>query len=185
MPIINAETLREHLERDLPGVLAPPPATARQEPAAEEEQKPKGKGKGKHAPAKPDFLTTDDAVVLAERLPEVATYLRDKLGYEYLSDIAVVDYLDDDLFEIVYRFYTLEGGDSLVVKVRVPRSKPLVPSLTPIWPGATFHEREGYDLYGIRFKGHPYPKRIYMWEEFKGFPMRKDFPRQGDKYLPE
>jgi NADH-quinone oxidoreductase subunit C len=178
MPVLShAEELRERLQRDLPGavVLPPPPP----EPAAEgEEPEPKAKGK-----EKPDFLTTSDTVVVAERLTEVAHYLRDTLGYEYLSDIAVVDYLADDLFELVYRFYHLDGGGDVVVKVRVPRGQPVVPALTPTWPGANFHEREGFDLFGITFQGHPDLRRLYLWEEFEGHPMRKDFPRQGDKYL--
>jgi len=178
MPAISAETLLELLNRDLFGVVVPPqPTTAKKE----EEDHPKGK----HAKQKPDFLTTRDTVVVAQRLVDVVTYMRDKLGYTYLSDIATVDYLDDGLFELVYRFYHLEGGNELVIKVRVLRDHPNVPSITPIWPAANFHERESYDLFGIQFIGHPYLKRIYMWDEFEGHPMRKDFPRQGDKYLPE
>jgi NADH-quinone oxidoreductase subunit C len=167
---ISAENLRTLLERDLPGVLAPP-AEVPTEPAA----------KGKKA----DFLTTNDTVVVAERLRDVAVYMRDTLGYAYLSDIAVVDYLNDGLLELVYRFYHPAGGGSLVIKVRVPRDNPHVPALTPVWKGANFHEREGYDLFGVIFDDHPNLQRIYMWEEFVGHPMRKDFPRQGDKYLPE
>jgi NADH-quinone oxidoreductase subunit C len=180
MPSISAENLRERLERDLPGVIAPPPTpTTEPEPAADPP------AKGKHAAKKPDFLTTEDTVIVAERLLDVAVYMRDTLGYAYLSDIAVIDYLDDGLLELVYRFYHPEGGGSLVLKVRVPRDNPHVPALTPIWEGANFHEREGYDLFGVIFDGHPNLQRIYMWEEFEGHPMRKDFPKQGDKYLPE
>lgn len=178
MPGITAETLCEYLNRDLPGAVAP----ARTPPPKDEgsEEKP---AKGKRT--KPDFLSTSDTVVFAERVADVARYIRDVLHYTYLSDIAVVDYLDDGLFELVYRFYHLEGGDSLVVKTRVPRDQTQVPSLTSFWPAANFHEREGFDLFGIQFVGHPDLKRIYMWEEFEGHPMRKDFPRQGDKYLGE
>lgn len=177
MPGITAETLCEYLNCDLPGAVAP----ARTPPPEDvAEEKP---AKGKHA--KPDFLKTSDTVVLAERLADVARYIRDVLHYTYLSDIAVVDYVDDGLFELVYRFYHLEGGDPLVVKTRVPRDQTQVPSLTPFWPAANFHEREGFDLFGIQFVGHPDLKRIYMWDEFEGHPMRKDFPRQGDKYLGE
>jgi NADH-quinone oxidoreductase subunit C len=124
-------------------------------------------------------------MVEAERLIAVATYMRDTLGYAYLSDIVVVDYLDAGLFELVYLFYHPAGGPHLSVRVRVPRDAPRVPALTPIWPGANFIEREAYDLFGINFLGHPYLKRIYLWDEFEGYPMRKDFPKQGDKYLEE
>nr|PZN29654.1 MAG: NADH-quinone oxidoreductase subunit C [Chloroflexota bacterium] len=129
------------------------------------------------------MLATDDAVVHAERLPEVARYLRDTLGYTYLSNITAVDYIADGVIELVYHFYSLQGGPPLVVKTRVPRDNPSVPSLTPEWPGADLQEREAYDLYGVIFPGHPDLRRVYMWEEFEGFPMRKDFPKQGDKYL--
>ncbi len=85
--------------------------------------------------------------------------------------------------ELVYRFYHPAGGSGITLRVRVSRDDPVVPSLTPYWPAANFHEREAFDLFGITFTGHPYLRRIYMWDEFAGFPMRKDFPRQGDKYL--
>jgi len=171
MPNLSAEDLRTRLVRDLPGAVqsvsplkvVPPPAQG-------------------HAPA---AFVTGDTLVEAARIVDVALYLRDRLNYAYLSDICVVDYLADEIFEIVYRFYTVEGGSSLALKVRVPRENPVVPSLTPHWPGANFHEREAFDLYGIVFVGHPYLRRIYMWDEFEGFPMRKDFPRQGDKYIGE
>ncbi|MEI7643879.1 MAG: NADH-quinone oxidoreductase subunit C [Chloroflexales bacterium] len=171
MPNLRAEDLRALLGRDLPGLLqeayplhlAPPPA---------------------HGHAPPPF-TTADALVDADRIIEAALYLRDTLGYAFLSDICVVDYLADGVFELVYRFYHVEGGPSLALKARVPRESPQVPSLTPHWPGANFHEREAFDLYGITFVGHPFLRRIYMWDEFEGFPMRRDFPKQGDKYIGE
>ncbi|NTU83780.1 MAG: NADH-quinone oxidoreductase subunit C [Chloroflexales bacterium] len=171
MPRLNAEELRERLARDLPGAaLAVAPLQVKPPPA--------------HGP-KPAQLVTADTLVAPEKLIAAAVYLRDTLGYAFLSDIAVVDYLTDGVFELVYRFYNVEGGPSLVLKTRVPRDRPEVPSLTPAWPGANFHEREAFDLYGIVFTGHPFLRRIYMWDEFEGFPMRKDFPRQGDKYIGE
>jgi NADH-quinone oxidoreductase subunit C len=176
MPSISAEELRERIGRDLPGILAPSHQSATSSNGAASEQQHGEK-------SRPDFLSTNDTVIVAERLIEAATYMRDSLGYTFLSDIAVVDYLDDGLFELVYRFYHLDGGEGLVLKVRVPRDKPDVPALSPIWPGADFHEREGFDLFGINFVGHPFLRRIYMWDEFEGYPMRKDFPKQGDKYF--
>jgi NADH-quinone oxidoreductase subunit C len=113
----------------------------------------------------------------------VALYVRDTLGYEYLSNITAVDYLADGVIEVVYHFYHLDGGPALAIKTRVPRVQTAVPSLTPVWPGADLQEREAFDLYGVDFVGHPHLKRIYMWDEFEGYPMRKDFPKQGDKYL--
>lgn len=176
MPSISAAELRTRLSTDLPGILEPSPSPVR----ASNNGDPPGSG---HQPAQPDLLTTNDTVVVAERLIEAVTYVRDVLGYTFLSDIAAVDYLADGLFELVYRFYHLDGGGDLVLKARVLRTQPRVPSITPIWPGANFHEREAYDLFGIIFTGHPFLKRIYMWDEFEGYPMRKDFLKQGDKYF--
>lgn len=133
----------------------------------------------------PELLRTSDVVIAAAALPQVVHYLTDTLGYELLSDIATVDYLEHHLFELVYRFYNIAGGSELVLKVRVPRDHPIVPSLTPMLPAAHLHEREAYDLFGIIFRGHPYLHRIYMWDEFEGYPMRKDFPKQGDNYIGE
>lgn len=171
MPTLSPAELRERLARDLPGaILEAAPLRVTPPPA--------------HGP-QPGLFTTGDTLVAPEQLVAAALYLRDTLGYAFLSDIAVVDYLAEGLFELVYRFYSLEGGPALVLKTRVPRERPEVPALTPDWPGANFHEREAFDLYGIIFTGHPYLRRIYMWDEFEGWPMRKDFPKQGDKYIGE
>jgi NADH-quinone oxidoreductase subunit C len=185
MAPISPEALKQLLAQDLPGALAPTPTRARrdgdgQAPAegASARARPR---KGEEGP--PNLLATDDAVVHADRLPAVASYLRETLGYEYLSNITAVDLLADGVIELVYHFYHPQGGPPLVVKTRVPRDDATVPSLTPVWPGADLQEREAYDLFGVRFPGHPRLARIYMWEEFEGFPMRRDFPKQGDKYF--
>ena len=184
MPNMSTTELKERLQRDLPGALAP--ARAKTDHAGNghapttAEPKPKAK-KGEEGPV--DLLATDDAVVLAEQLIDVALYVRDTLGYRMLSNLTAVDYLADGVIELVYHFLHLDGGPPLVIKMRVPREQPVVPSLTPLWPGADLQEREAFDLYGVSFPGHPYLKRVYMWDEFEGFPMRKDFPKQGDKYL--
>ena len=185
MARISVEEFKERLARDVPGALAPERPKAHQDrngaaPQAQAEPRPRGR-KVEEGP--PDLLATNDAVVLPERLPDIAIYLRDTLGYDLLSNLTAVDYLADGVIEMVYHFMNLEGGPPLVVKTRVPREQPVVPSLTPIWPGADLQEREAYDLYGVHFPGHPNLKRVYMWDEFEGHPMRKDFPKQGDKYL--
>jgi NADH-quinone oxidoreductase subunit C len=172
MALLSYEELREQLARALPDTLVEQPLQLPPVPTVG------------HGP-KAEIAPLNGLVVVAERIVEAALYLRDTLGYAFLSDIAVVDYLAAELFELVYRFYNTEGGGSVVLKVRLPRANPTLPSLTPHWPGANFHEREAFDLYGIDFAGHPYLRRIYMWDEFEGFPMRKDFPKQGDKYIGE
>jgi NADH-quinone oxidoreductase subunit C len=183
VPSMSVTELKERLTRDLPGALAssrPRTPAGNGHAPAEAEPKPRAK-KGEEGPV--DLLATDDAVVQANRLTDVALYVRDELGYEYLSNITAVDYLADGVIEIVYHFYHLDGGAPLVIKTRVPREQTAIPSLTPVWPGADLQEREAFDLYGVDFVGHPHLKRIYMWDEFEGYPMRKDFPKQGDKYL--
>ena len=184
MPSMSVAELRERLMRDQPGALAPvrPKTHAATNGHASEESasRPRGR-KVEEGPV--DLLATDDTVVLAERIADVALYLRDTLGYQLLSNITAVDYLADGVIELVYHFYHLDGGPPIVIKTRVPREQAVVPSLTALWPGADLQEREAFDLYGVHFPGHPYLKRVYMWDEFEGYPMRKDFPKQGDKYL--
>jgi NADH-quinone oxidoreductase subunit C len=181
---MSAEELKEHLIRDVPGALAPPhtKASIHNGDGAAPKAEPPAKGK-KVEEGPVDLLATRDAVVLAERIPDVARYVRDTLGYTFLTDLTAVDYLADGVIELVYRFLHLEGGPPLVIKTRVPRERSVVPSITPFWPGADLQEREAFDLYGVEFPGHPNLRRVYMWDEFEGFPMRKDFPKQGDKYL--
>ena len=117
----------------------------------------------------------DGYLVKAKNLIEVATYVRDELGYDLLSSVTGVDYLPDDLLEVVYHVYQTTGGPGLVFKVQVPRADPVVPSLVTVYPGADFQEREAYDMYGFQFVGHPDLRRILMWDGFAGFPLRKDW----------
>jgi NADH-quinone oxidoreductase subunit C/D len=112
----------------------------------------------------------------ASDLTEFATTLRDELGYDYLSSVTAVDYEPEGKMEVVYHAYKTTGGAGVVFKVQVPRMDPIeVPSLVSIYPGAEFQEREAWDLFGIKFTGHPDLRRIFMWEGFAGHPMRKDW----------
>jgi NADH-quinone oxidoreductase subunit C/D len=108
-------------------------------------------------------------------LLEFARILRDEEGYDYLSSLTGVDYLPDGKMEVVYHFYKTTGGHGLQFKVQVPRDNPIVPSLVAIYPGAELQEREAYDLLGIQFDGHPDLRRIFTWEGFAGYPLRKDW----------
>ncbi len=161
---LPAAVIYEHVQQTLPDALVAPASNGTSVLPA----------RGEH-----------DLLIAPAALHDVALLLRDDLGYRLLSDLAVVDYLAAGIFELVYLFFHPAGGDEVCVKVRVPRDAARVPSLTPIWQGANLIEREGYDLFGVEFIGHPYLQRIYMWDEFEGHPMRKDFPRQGDKYIGE
>ena len=111
------------------------------------------------------------------RLVPVATYIRDELGFDWLSNITAADY--PDRIEVVYNVYSTRPelrGPGLPFKVRLPdRADPCVPSLVPVWKGANFQEREVWDMFGVRFDGHPDLRRILLWDGFEGFPLRKDW----------
>lgn len=125
----------------------------------------------------------DTAVVVRARLREVAEFLRDdpELDFNVPIDCTALDWLGKRpvRFEVVYHLYSLAKGHRVRLKVAVPESDPTCPSLTDIWRGMNWHEREAWDLYGIRFVGHPNLKRVLMYEEFVGHPLRKDFPIDG------
>ena len=115
-------------------------------------------------------------VIAPEQLLAVAGHLRD-LGYDYLTHVSATDYADR--IEVVYNLYSTEPdlrGPGIPFKVRLTdRENPRVPSLTPIWKSANVQEREVWDMFGVRFEGHPYLKRVLLWEGFEGHPLRKDW----------
>ncbi len=120
--------------------------------------------------------SADNLVVKGDSLIEVARFLKDTEGldFNFLNFITAVDYYDH--FEVVYLLSSLKHNHSLVVKTRCyDRENPSLPSAVGLWQGADFQEREIYDLFGIRFEGHPNLKRIFLWEGFEGHPLRKDF----------
>jgi NADH-quinone oxidoreductase subunit C/D len=130
----------------------------------------------------PDVVKDDSrhgfqgVVVDKSHLVEVAQAIRDELGFDYLSSATAVDYLGiSDHLEMVYHAYRTTGGPALVFKAQTPRDNAEIPSLIDIWPGADFQEREAWDLYGIKFPGHPNLRRVLLWEGFNGHPMRKDW----------
>jgi len=119
--------------------------------------------------------------VPAHRLLDVARRLRDdpRLRFDMPLDITAVDYLGQpERFEVVYHLLSTVHHHRLRVKARVPEADPTLPSVTPVWVGANWLERETYDLYGIRFAGHPDLRRIYLYDEFEGHPLRKDYPKE-------
>ena len=113
-------------------------------------------------------------------LLEVCQFCKDALGYDYLIDISSVDHFGHEpRFEIVYELCQLENAQNLRLKVKVSEDDPSVNSVTSIWPAANWHEREVFDMMGIRFKNHPDLRRILMWEGYPYHPLRKDFPLEG------
>ena len=121
-----------------------------------------------------------DDVVILERtgLRESFGRLKDEVGFDLLSDITAVDYWQkkEPRFEVVYQIVSRAKRTRLRVRVPVPEDDPTVDSLTPLWRGANFLEREVWDLYGIRFADHPDLRRILLYDEFQGHPLRKDYP---------
>ena len=113
-------------------------------------------------------VNKEDLSSLAARLKESP-----ELAFDYLNYITAIDYFSH--FELVYQTTSLKHNHSLVIKTRCDRSGASVPSITGVWKGADFQEREVYDLMGIRFEGHPDLKRIFLWEGFEGHPLRKDY----------
>jgi NADH-quinone oxidoreductase subunit C len=118
----------------------------------------------------------------SEDLVRVAEFLKSEsaLAFDLIVDICGVDrYQGDERFEVVYHVYSLRNRRYLRLKVRAGEENPVVPTVTGVWPGANWHEREAWDMFGIRFAGHPDLRRLYMPEEFEYHPLRKDFPLMG------
>ena len=107
------------------------------------------------------------------------------LHFDFLSDITAVDYWKkkEPRFEIVYQLLCLQSGKRLRVRVPVAEENAAIESLTPLWRGANFMEREVWDLFGIKFIDHPDLRRILLFDEFKGHPLRKDYPVNQQQHL--
>jgi NADH-quinone oxidoreductase subunit C len=131
----------------------------------------------------------DTAVIQRDHVAEVARFLRDTpvLAFNMLVDITAVDHLgrrdETERFEVVYHLYSLQHRHRVRLKVRVGDVDPHVPTLSRLWGAANWAEREVWDMYGIRFDGHPDLRRILLYESFKGFPLRKDFPLDGEQAI--
>jgi NADH-quinone oxidoreductase subunit C len=115
-----------------------------------------------------------------EDLREVSKFCRDDLSFDYLIDITSIDnFGQDPRFEIVYELYSMTLAVHLRLKLRVPEDEAVVDTISDVWPTADWHEREIYDMMGIRFEGHPDLRRILMWDGYPYFPLRKEFPLAG------
>ncbi len=122
----------------------------------------------------------EGALVHARHLLPVLRFLRDELGYRYLSSLTAVDYPEPveqfpPHIDVVYHLFRLEGGGYVALHVHTTREGSVLPSVTPEFPSANFQEREVWDMFGVRFEGHPDLRRLLMWEGFDGFPLRKDW----------
>ncbi len=120
-----------------------------------------------------------------EEVVAVLKFLRDEQAFDLLMDVTAIDWAEGakPRFTVVYHLLSTSRAGSYI-RVAAPcggtDETPVAPSVTALWPGANWHERECYDMFGIRFEGHPDLRRILMWEQYKeGFPLRKDFPMRG------
>jgi NADH-quinone oxidoreductase subunit C len=121
------------------------------------------------------------ALVDKESLVEVMRFLRDdpELAFDMLTDLTCVDYLGETpRFEMVYHLYSLAKNQRLRIKARVSEEPCEIDTLCPLWASANWMEREVWDLYGVRFTGHPDLRRLLLYEEFQGHPLRKDYPKE-------
>jgi NADH-quinone oxidoreductase subunit C len=113
-------------------------------------------------------------------LREIAQFCRDELSFDYLVDISSVDNFGyEPRFEVIYELYSLKLGVYLRLKIAVSEEECALDTVSDVWPTANWHEREIYDMMGIKFTNHPDLRRILMWDGYPFFPLRKDFPLEG------
>ena len=125
----------------------------------------------------------DEVIVIKkEGVMDVCKALKNDARYPFnmLMDLTAVDYLHweekEFRFEVIYNLFSLSANRRIFIKARVPETEAEIDSVSSVWPAADWYEREVWDMFGIRFKGHPNLKRILMYEEFEGHPLRKDYP---------
>ena len=129
-----------------------------------------------------EFRGEITVVVPQDQLFNAAQYLATEpaLRFSLLSDITTVDNFPlEPRFDINYHLVSIDRRDRIRLKVRLAGNDPSIASVMPIWPTANWHERENFDLFGIRFEGHPDLKRILMPDDWEGYPLRKDYPTEG------
>jgi NADH-quinone oxidoreductase subunit C len=129
----------------------------------------------------------DDCIfVRKSHVAEVCRFLKEEpsLAFNVAPYVTAVDYLGQEpRFEVVYNLLSTTHNHRIRLRVKVPENDLVVPSITPIWRGCDWFERYCYDMYGIRFPGHPDPRRLLMYDEFVGHPLRKDYPLRGRQPL--
>lgn len=135
--------------------------------------------------AQSDAFGEQEITIRREILPALARCLRDEHGFEMLLDLCGVDHLGqrEERFEVVYHFYGLAANRRLRVCVPLSGDQPELPTLCGLWKAADWYEREAWDLYGIRFAGHPDPRRLLLYDEFVGHPLRKDYKMKARQPL--
>lgn len=126
------------------------------------------------------FRDETTLTVQAAAIHDICLYLKEKAGFNYLIDISSVDHFGDEpRFQVVYELYSMPHGIHLRLKAAVSEDDCQISTVSDLWPTADWHEREVYDMMGIRFSKHPDLRRILMWEGYPYHPLRKDFPLEG------
>ena len=128
---------------------------------------------------KPDAVTEPYIVVRADLIREISRFISEdsELKFDYLICLSGVDFNDGNL-GVVYHLSSMQKRHRIVLKVKVPKDKPEVPSVESVWKTANWHEREAFDLFGIVFLDHPDLRRILLPDDWEGFPLRKDYKVQ-------
>lgn len=124
-------------------------------------------------------------IVRKEDIVPICQFLRDdpELSFNFLSDLCAVDWLErKPRFDVVYNLYSIQKNHRVRLKVQVDDGE-AIPSVTSVWSTANWHEREVFDMFGIRFEGHPDLRRILMPEDWEGYPLRKDFPLTKEEVM--
>src|ERR1700746_2937839 len=127
-----------------------------------------------------EFHGETTCTIAASGLREIAKFCRDELLFDYLIDVTSIDdFGEEPRFEIVYHLYSMPHAVHLRLKLKVSEELIALDTISDIWPTANWHEREIYDMMGIKFNGHPDLRRILMWDGYPFFPLRKEFPLEG------
>lgn len=117
-----------------------------------------------------------------DKLIDVCKWIKEK-GFDHLSSVVGVDYPEN--FEVVYHVWSYSLKELISLKVPIPKDDPKVKSVTSIWRGANWHERETAEMFGIIFEGHPDPRKLLLPDDFEGYPLRKDFKLEAKHWLPK
>ncbi|HET6569783.1 MAG TPA: NADH-quinone oxidoreductase subunit C [Rhodothermales bacterium] len=127
-----------------------------------------------------EYANEHTVLVRKGRIVEVCRFLKEEQGFAYLSDLGGADrFTEEDRFELIYNLVNIQDRKRIRIKTRVDEEELEVDSITPVYRAANWNEREVIDMLGIRFKGHPDPRRMFMPEDFEYYPLRKEFPLLG------
>ena len=135
---------------------------------------------GESVSAPVEFRGEFTVTVQADKIVEICQFLKTECGFDMLTDLSGVDnYGEDPRYEVDYYLYSLTHRCALRLKVRISEELMTVDTVSVVWRTADWHEREAFDMFGIRFRNHPNLKRILMWDGYPYYPLRKDFPLAG------